>query len=97
MQLVLRKSEVDKVRVFQDNGGRLWLSLTALQGTQPLTLLGKIPEAPPHARSKNPRRRQGASQEGLSERISTERATDRPEATGGVWCRGGAEGARLVF
>lgn len=82
-QLVLHvaKSEMDKVRVFQDNGESPLAvpSLPPAKGTQPLhTLLGENSRAPPPCQVLRIEEAAGSELEGLSERMGTERAQTRP-------------------
>ena len=82
-QLVLHvaKSEMDKVRVFQDNGESP-LAVTSpppAKGTQPLhTLLGENSRAPPPCQVLRIEEATGSELEGLFEQMGTERAQTRP-------------------
>lgn len=94
-QLVLHvaKSEMDKVRVFQDNGESPLAvpSLPPAKGTQPLhTLLGENSRAPPPCQVLRIKEAAGSELEGLFER-GHRKGTDKTQATDRVWCRASAE------
>lgn len=91
-QLVLHvaKSEMDKVRVFQDNGESPLAVPRQRDSASPHPPRGKFPSTSPVPGPKN----RGGSRERAGGPLSTDghrKGTDKTQATDGVWCRASAE------